>query len=216
MALTVQDLIRTARMTQLDDPDGTTWPDSAMLHGLNEALRMLALLRPDATSVIHTLVVVAGTRQFIPSDGERLLKVVRNINSDDSIGRAIRLVNQNDMDSMSPDWHQQVGTRVSEYCFDDRTPKWFYIYPSVAAGSKIEIEYSKTPPALGLEDLDDDIPVSVIFSQPLQELMLYKLLSGDSSRGQASTNHLNTAVQMLGLKTAADVFSSPTQRDGAR
>lgn len=214
--LTVQDLIRTTRMTQLDDPDGTTWPDTAMLHGLNEALRMLCLLRPDATSTIASLVTIAGTRQNIPTDGERLLKAVRNINADDVIGRAVRLVNQNDLDAMSPDWHQQVGTRVFEYCFDDRSPKWFYIYPSVGAGKKIEIEYSKTPPMLTLDDMEDEIPVSVVFSQPLQELMLYKLLSGDASRGQGSANHLQVAVQMLGLKTAADAFSSPTQRDGAR
>ncbi len=57
--LTVQDLIRTTRMTQLDDPDGTTWPDTAMLHGLNEALRMLCLLRPAATSTIALIFMVS-------------------------------------------------------------------------------------------------------------------------------------------------------------
>ena len=214
--LTVQDLIRTTRMTQLDDPDGTTWPDAAMLHGLNEALRMLCLLRPDATSTIVSLTTVAGTRQTIPADGERLLKAVRNINVDNTIGRALRLVNQADLDAMSPDWHQQVGTRVSEYCFDGRTPKWFYIYPAVGVGKKLEIEYSKTPPLLTLDNMETPIPVSVVFSQPLQELMLYKLLSGDASRGQGSANHMQIAVQMLGLKVASEIFSSPTKNDSGQ
>lgn len=208
----VQDLIRTARMTQLDDPDGTTWPDTAMLHGLNEALRMLCLLRPDATSTVHVLTLKDGTRQYIPDDGERLLKAVRNINSDNSAGRVIQETSLADMDAMSPDWHSTPnGSRVHQFMFDERTPKWFFIYPPVGAGKKIEIEYSKKPPNLTAQNMDDPLPVSVIFSQPLQELMLYKLLSGDSSRGQAGANYYSNAVQMLGLKASADQFSAPVQ-----
>ena len=212
----VQDLIRTARMTQLEDADGVTWSDTVMIHALNEALRILALLRPDATSTIQVISTLAGTRQFIPTDGERLLKVVRNVNADNSIGRAIRQTSHGDMDAMSPDWHNAPnGERTHEFMFDERTPKWFFIYPPVGAGKKLEIEYSKKPPELTINDMEDELPVSVIFSQPLQELMLYKLLSGDSSRGQGSTNHYNSAVQMLGIKSQADTFSLPKKGGSA-
>ena len=111
---TSQDLINELRMTQLNDPDATTWSDTLMIIALNQALKTLVLVRPDATAKIATITLKEGSRQFIPIDGVRLLSVVRNINSDNTIGIAVRLVQREDMDSMSPDWHVTKGTVVRE------------------------------------------------------------------------------------------------------
>lgn len=207
-----QDLLSGVRMTQLNDPEATTWSDSVLIIALNQALKMLSLVRPDATSKLITLDLTEGSRQFIPQDGVRLLRVVRNITAADEIGRAVRLVQQEDMDSMSPDWHMTKGTIVKEYMFDARSPKHFYVYPSVVTGSKVEIEYSSYTDDVTEITVGDALPVSAIFSQPLQELMLYKLLSGDSSQGRGGTEHLKIAMELLGAKDVADEQSSSARR----
>ena len=207
-----QDLLNGVRMTQLNDPDATTWSDSTLIIALNQALRMLSLVRPDATSKIAILPVIAGSRQFIPNDGVRLLRVVRNIDSVGAIGRAVRLVQQEDMDSMSPDWHSASGTIVKEYMFDARSPKHFYIYPSVAIASKIEVEYSSYADDVTETNVGSTLPVSPIFAQPVQELMLYKLLSGDSTNGNSGNDHLRVAMELLGLKDAQDERVSSARR----
>ena len=207
-----QDLLTGVRMTQLNDPDATTWPDSTLIVALNEALRMLVLVRPDVSSKFATIIALEGSRQFIPEDGIRLLRVVRNINADDTIGQAVRLVQQEDMDSMSPSWHTTQGYIVKEYMFDARTPKYFYIYPSVTPGQKIEIEYSSHVPLVNEMNVANAMPVSEIFSQPLQELMLYKLLSGDATNGSSGTDHLRVAMELLGVKDTADERVSSARR----
>ena len=207
-----QDLLTGVRMTQLNDPEATTWPDSTLIVALNEALRMLALVRPDVSSKVATIIALEGSRQFIPDDGIRLLRVVRNINADDTIGQAVRLVQQEDMDSMSPSWHTTQGYLVKEYMFDSRTPKYFYIYPSVTPGQKLEIEYSAKADIVTDLTLNEALPVPEIFSQPIQEIMLYKLLSGDSTNGNSGAQHLQTAMELLGIKDSGDDRASSARR----
>ena len=209
---TSQDLINELRMTQLNDPDATTWSDTLMIIALNQALKTLALVRPDATAKIATITLKEGSRQFIPIDGVRLLSVVRNINSDNTIGIAVRLVQREDMDSMSPDWNAASGTVVREYMFDSRSPKHFYIYPCVPVGKKLEIEYSSYAETITTMNINEPLPVDAIFAQPLQELMLYKLLSGDSSNGNTGAAHLQTAMDLLGVKDKADERVSSARR----
>ena len=62
-----QDLLNGVRMTQLNDPEAITWSDSALIIALNQALLMLALVRPDATSKIAEIDLSKGSRQFIPA-----------------------------------------------------------------------------------------------------------------------------------------------------
>lgn len=207
-----QDLVKSLRMTQLNDPDSVTWSDLALIDVLNEALRMLILVRPDASSKVAVMPVRDGTRQSIPDDGIRLLRVIRNINDDDGAGLAVRLVQQEDMDGMSPDWHTMQGYIVKEYMYDVRTPRQFYIYPAVTPASKLEIEYSCSVTKITGLNFDGPFPVSEIFSQPIQELMLYKLLSGDATNGQSGATHLQTAMELLGIKDTADERVSSARR----
>ncbi len=207
-----QDLLNGLRKTQLNDPEAITWPDAVLILALNEALRTLVLVRPDASPKISTIMILEGTRQYIPDDGLRLLRVIRNINPDDSVGQAVRLVQQEDMDSMSPSWHTTQGYLVKEYMFDSRTPKYFYIYPSVTPGQKLEIEYSAKADIVTDLTLNEALPVPEIFSQPIQEIMLYKLLSGDSTNGNSGAQHLQTAMELLGIKDSGDDRASSARR----
>lgn len=205
--ISCQVLIDGVQATQLNDADKITWSETLLMSALNQALAMLTLVRPDATAKVENLVCVAGTRQDLPADGLRLLKAVRNIKEDGAIGRAIRLVNISDLDSINPDWHSEAPKEIAkEYMFDERSPKHFYVYPPMKSGAKIEIEYSAMPTEI--TDLAQDLPVDMVYMQPLQEFILYKLLSGEGGRGQGA-QHYNTGMSLLGSKLQVDHFSAP-------
>lgn len=205
--ITCQVLIDGVQATQLNDAEKITWSETLLISALNQALAILALVRPDATAKHAEFVCAAGTRQNLPDDGLRLLKVVRNLNADGSIGRAVRLVNISDLDSIAPNWHADPQANMArEYMFDERTPKWFYVYPPVNTGVKLEVEYSAKPETI--TDLSQPLPVDMVYMQPLQEFILYKLLSGEGGQGQGM-QHYNTGMSLLGAKPSVDRFAAP-------
>lgn len=205
--LTCGSLINGVQTTQLNDVDKVTWDENLLISALNQALAMLVMARPDASAKVVEFECASGTRQKLPEDGLRLLKVVRNIKPDGLAGRAVRLVNMNDLDSIAPDWHSEpLRDAVSEYMFDDRSPKNFFVYPPAKAGVIIDIEYSMVPDEV--TSMAQVLPVDLIYQQPLQEFMLYKLLSGESGQGQG-VQHLSTALALLGAKPELDQFFKP-------
>lgn len=205
--ITCQSLIDGVQATQLNDAEKITWSETLLISALNQSLAILALVRPDATAKVYEFTCSLGTRQNLPDDGLRLLKVVRNLKSNGAIGRAVRLVNINDLDSAAPDWHSDPAKDTArEYMFDERSPKWFYVYPPVLAGTKLDIEYSATPTTI--TDLSQPLPVDLVYMQPLQEFILYKLLSGDSGNGKGM-QHYNTGMSLLGAKPTIDRYNAP-------
>lgn len=205
--LTCGDLIDGVSKTQLNDVDKVTWDESLLISALNQALAMLVMVRPDTSAKVESFTCVSGTRQTLPTDGLRLLKVVRNIKPNGSMGRAVRFININDLDSMLPDWHSEPEKdTIKEYMFDDRSPKQFYVYPPAIAGTLLDIEYSFKPEPI--TSRAQVLPVDYVYQQPLQEFMLYKLLSGEGGQGQG-TQHLNTALSLIGAKPALDTFLKP-------
>lgn len=205
--LTCGALIDGVQQTQLNDVDKVTWSEEVLLSTLNQALAMLILVRPDASAKVSELACVQGTRQTLPSDGLRLLKVVRNIKPEGLAGRAVRLMNINDLDSIAPDWHSDPEKdTIKEYMFDERNPKQFYIYPPARIGVLLDIEYAFMPdPITSREQM---LPVDITYQQPLHEFMLYKLLSGEGGQGQGA-QHLNTGLSLIGAKPATEKYLKP-------
>jgi hypothetical protein len=207
-------LFNDARLTQLGDADGVTWGISSMIIAYNQAKNMLLGMRPDACTKIEEVFLISGSRQYLPDDGLRLFNVVRNINQNGTIGRAIRQVSMAALDSSNPDWHNATGTVIHEFMFDPRSPKHFYVYPSPATvgevGMRVEIEYSAMPPDITEANLNETLPFDSVYDQPLIELMLYKLLSGDNEQGRNNSVHMQAAMGLLNIQT-----ESANANDGA-
>jgi hypothetical protein len=207
---TATQLFRDARMTQLGDPQATTWPDAVMVIAFNQAMRILIGKKPAASSKTETIYLKKGTYQEIPQGGVCLLRVVRNIKTDNSIGDAIRPVDMSTLDSVAPNWHQVTGNTIKEFCHDPRLPKEFYIYPGAPADNsvRVSIQYSFVPDDLTEDTLDEELPFDSVYDQALVELMLYKLLSGDNTQGQSSGIHLKTALDLVDVKSVGDAAAS--------
>lgn len=210
--LSSRSVVQDLQVTQLNDPEGVTWTEAQLISALNQALRTLTLLRPECTAKEAVIDLVNGARQKIPADGFRLIRVIRNVRASGEMGQVIRLVKKEDLDSASHSWMSAAGTHVKEYMFDRRIPKQFFIYPNVVEGSQVEIEYSARADIVTPENFDDDLPVDVIYSQPVQELMMYKLLSGDTSNGTSGAEHLQLAAELLGIKDVQDELLSAMRK----
>jgi len=112
MAVTVQSIIDRIQTT-LQDTTGIRWPVTGeLVLWVNDAQREIALLKPDASAANETVTLVTGTKQSIPTSGNRLLRVVRNMSaaSNGTGGRAVRLVSREVLDAQTPLWHDPAVT----------------------------------------------------------------------------------------------------------
>ena len=204
------DVMAAIRRT-LNDEDKVTFPDSVVLAALNEALSALVLYRADASATTSVVQLAPGTRQSIPADGIRLIRLIRNRGSDGvQVGRSIRLVDTDVMDAIAPGWHQLSGNYVAEYTYDPHTPKEFYVYPAVPSGTVyVELSYSRNIPEAAA---NDTLPVDAIYSQALKEWALYVLWGGDTDSSpnySQAIGRKQTFFDLLQVKSASDKATYP-------
>lgn len=200
---------------KLNDPNAVTWSNTVLINALNEALQALVSYRPDAASYTAMMLLVAGTRQTLPSDGVRLLKVIRNkgVSGLSDAGRAIRKADMLVQDALLPDWHLTNGqTVISEYFYDPLLPKEFYVYPPAPVSPQIGIDISYVRVLPTIAQVTDTFPVDDYFSPAIQEWMLYSIWCGDDEQSPnygAAQGHLQTFFNLLQVKSNSDVASSP-------
>lgn len=219
MSVLVQAVIDRVQLS-LQDTTGVRWPVvSELVLWVNDAQRAIVLLKPDAGAVNTTITLEAGTKQSIPSEGNRLLRVVRNMSAATSGtgGRAVRQVERDVLDSMTPDWHDPSITgdaahsaTVKHYTYDDSNPRNFYVYPGVAGASYLEIIYSGNPAVVALVD---NIAVPDIWANAILSYVLYMAYQKDSehagNRSRASDQYQIFISSVTG-KGAVDMATAPT------
>lgn len=204
------EIIDRARVV-LNDADGVRWLDSEFFKWINDAQRVIALVRPDSVVSNTTITLVAGTKQTLPTEALRLLDIVRNITIPGAGGRAVRHVDRDVLDTQNPEWHGDAGAQtIKNYVYDNRDPKTFYVYPPALATSKLEVIYSKNPTDVTV--LASPLAVADIYADPLLNYVLYRAYSKDAEfaqNGALAASYLGTFNSMLGLKTSKDAAFSP-------
>ncbi len=186
MTFSVQSVIDRVQTT-LQDTTGIRWPvaDELVLW-INDAQREIALLKPDASATNATITLVTGTKQSIPSAGNRLLRVVRNMSaaSGGTGKRSIRLVSREILDAQTPDWHDPTVTGdaahtsvVKHYMYDEQDPRNFYVYPGVSGSAYVEIVYSANPSTVGI---NDDLSIPDIYANAVMNYALYMAYMKDA------------------------------------
>lgn len=204
---------------KLNDPNATAWTDSSdLIPALNEALQALISYRPDAASYTDMMLLVAGTRQTIPSDGVRLLKVIRNRGASglSDAGRAIRKADMLVQDALIPDWHETTGqTVIDEYFYDSITPKDFYVYPPAPVSPVIGVDISYVRVLPTITAGTDTLPVDDYFAPAIQEWMLYSIMGSDDEQNPnyaVARSHQSTFFQLLQIKAASDGAVNPKSK----
>lgn len=199
----------------LQDTGNVRWPQAELLRYLNDGRRELAIHRPDVYSTVYTMTLVAGSKQTIPSDGNKFIDVVRNINANDTPGRAVRIIEREILDAQNPNWHTSTSSNnTRHFMFDERAPKTFYVYPAATSGHKLEVIYSKNPVDITSEDLSSTTVLSAedIHVGTLLDYVLYRAFSKDAEYAvnlQRAELHYRAFATSLGLSNRKRIANSP-------
>lgn len=211
----VMDVLKNAQ-TILMDRTGTRWPYAELLNWFNAAQLAVVNHRPDALSKNTTFATALGTFQSLPAEGLRLIDVVRN---ESGQKRPIRQIPRHVLDDQHVNWHDESNpvNQVDHFCYDDRNPKNFYLYPAPAAALSIRIVYSVAPPAVTINEFETDVtPITVddTYANALMDYILFRAYSkdaqyaGNAERAALAMQSFNNA---LGIKTQVDQAMSPNQ-----
>lgn len=208
----VSDLAASIRRT-LNDVDTVmpTFSNDDITAAVNEAISALCIYRPDAAAKTEVVQLAPGTRQQLPDDGARFIRMIRNRGADGTgIGRAIRQVDMLTLDDIAPGWHQLSGNYVSEYAFESQSPREYWVYPAVPAGGLYaEILYSQRFSTVAYTD---PLPVDDVYSQALKEWALYVLWGGDTDSSpnySQAIGRRDTFFNLLQIRSAADSAIQP-------
>jgi hypothetical protein len=191
----------------------TRWTEKELVHWLNDGQRVIAKYLPPACSRIDAIKLAAGSRQSIetvaalsikPGDGsaaaitrgKALLDVVRNMGADGLVpGAPISVVSRDVLDRSNPTWHTTTDTAVSEYVYDPRTPKYFYVCPAAPAAPAVWVEISwlvnPTDVAYSADTMRIDGASTTVISiddQFVDDLVNYILARGHMKEAEVSGN----------------------------
>ena len=219
MAVTVQSVIDRVQ-TVIQDTTGVRWPVvGELVLWVNDAQREIALLKPDASATNATITLATGTKQDIPTTGNRLLKAVRNMSSaaSDATGRrAVRLVNREVLDGQSPDWHDPTATGdaahtniVKHYIYDESNPRNFYVYPGVAGSAFLEVIFSSNPTTV---TQSGSLSIPDIFANAVMNYVLYMAYMKDAEyagNAQRASSHYQLFTTSVTGKAQIDSVTNP-------
>lgn len=204
------DIISRARII-LNDGDSSRWADSELIGWINDGQRAIVVVRPDASATTATVTLVAGTRQSIPSDGIRLMDVMRNMSASGSGGRVVRNVDRDILDTQDINWHSATQQAViKNFVYDNRNPKVFYVYPPATTAASLEIIYTKNP--TDCTTSSSSLALHDIYTDALLNYVLYRAYSKDAefaANASLSGQYLQIFSSMLGIKTQKDAAYSP-------
>ena len=185
MTIAAQSIIRRVVET-MQDNTSIRWPIAELVRYLNDGQREVVLYRPDSMVTNASVTLVAGAKQALPTNGAKLIDVVRNTGVNK---RSVRITSRTILDTQSPNWYNLTGvTEVLHYMYDPRDPRVFYVYPPAASsGASVEVVYAAYPtdiaePADGAvySAVTGNISLPDIYGNVLGDYILYRAYSKDS------------------------------------
>lgn len=207
MTTAAQSIIRRVVET-LQDTTSVRWPVAELVRYLNDGQREVVLYRPDSMVTNATVTLTAGAKQALPSNGSKLIDVIRN-----SAGnkRSVRMTARNILDTQTPSWYNLAGvTEILHYMYDPRDPKVFYVYPPAAStGASVDLVYSAYPsditePADGavFSAVTGNISLPDIYANILADYIMYRAYTKDTEyAGNAARAQAHYAAFQAALST---------------
>ena len=216
MTIPAKSIIRRVVET-LQDPTSIRWPVPELVRYLNDGQREVKLHRPDTVRQTGDIALVAGSRQTLPAQSDKLIEIWHNKTS----RRAVQMVDRRILDDQTPGWHAlPAAADVLHYTYDARVPTEFFVYPPAAAGAVLVGAFSVNPtdipePADGstYDAVTGGIAIIDSLSNCLQDYILYRAYTKDSeyagnvARAQA---HYTMFANALGIEVKGTVGVMPS------
>lgn len=216
MTIPVQDIIDRVTDLLLDkdrNDDGARWTDAELIRWINDS-RMAILTRdPSMCSKVANFTLVGGTYQTIPADGVQLLDIIRNMGIDGlTPGRAIRRTDRQAIDDYDLYWHAATpSAEISQFTYDDRTAKVFFVLPPAVAGTKILGSYAAIPAEITA--LVDSLDLDLEGMDAVVNYVCYRAKSKDSEYANAAeaAAFYGAFNDALGVTRQGQAATSPNQ-----
>lgn len=210
MTLLVSEIIKPVSFI-LNDVQRITHTEDDLVSAVNMAVRTICSIRSDASTDIGTLTLMEGALQSLPPHALRLLDGCYRM--DDKIRQQpLTLISLSDIDRLDPNWMSQPPGNVRELAYDERLSGQFWCIPPAKAGDEIELMFTTLPEAI--TSLSADCPLSDKYAPVIVEYVLYLMFARDSENSRNSnraSGHLQTCLQLLGMKSQADLQVSPNK-----
>ena len=216
MTILAQDLINDIA-NELSDVNHVTWSSVELLSYLNAATRRICLVRPDASSSVESLQLVAGTKQTIPATARRLLDVFRNLGDDGlTPGKAITTTDQRSMDLYDPDWHTETANIVvNHFMYDEETPNIFFVTPPVHAITQVHVEVKvANNPTVITDTSTENVQIDDVYEPAIRHWMLHMAYSKETDSPTSESDarfHYQAFNGLLGLKIKVDMAYTPSR-----
>lgn len=217
MGTTLASTIISRASTILQDSGAVRYPSSQLLDWLNEGQRFIYKVRKDSSAKITTMPLGIGTRQTLPTEADLLLDITRNVTLvpeegdlfSIAPGRALRKTSQPLLDAQAPDWHtHRQKTVVTEYMYDPRVPKVFFVYPPADGLGVVELKYSVAP--ADLTATSQPINVDDVYASVLLDWILMRAyaLETEESLMQRASLYRQSVESQLNVKGAVDEITN--------
>ena len=146
--MTPQDVITEVRRLINDTRVPFRYSDTLLLGFVNQALKRMAVLRPDIFSVMATFTTTpSSVLQSCPADSVRLVEIFGVTG-----GNAVTEVSRDVMDQSYPTWRVEVAGTPVNFMRHTRNANQYFLYPAPTAGITLAAEYIQTPPSYALGD----------------------------------------------------------------
>ena len=138
----LNDVITEVRRILQDTNSPQRYSDAILLGFANQALKRIAVLRPDLFAIIADIPTTQGSVvQSTPADSIRLIEIYSVKN-----GNGIIETNREALDQAYPTWMNDPEGAAVNFMRHVRNANKFFIYPKAPANQTLVGEYSQTPP----------------------------------------------------------------------
>jgi hypothetical protein len=207
MALTAEQIINDVA-SDLQDAGNVHWSRTDLLLWLNDGQREVVLFRPDASTSVVDLTLVAGYLQPIPATAIRLMRVIANFS-----GRACKNAQISSLDDQRPDWRNDTPSdTIKAWCYDERDPKRFEVWPPATTAAKLKLLLAVPPTDCANEGAN--IALDDQYKGPLMSYVRHRCYlrdSEDASSSQMSAEAYALFQQQLGIRTQTELSVKPEQ-----
>ena len=193
--------------------DAARWLDDELIRWINDSRMAIIARKPSACGKVANLTLVAGTHQTIPDDGYVLFDVIRNMGTSGTApGRSIRRTDRQNIDDADLYWHtDEPKSEISQFVYDDRTPKDFFVTPPSVAGVQVLISYAAIPAEVAA--LADSLDIGLENMDAVVNYVAYRAKSKDSEYANAAeaAAYYGAFNDALGVQNQSQNAMSPNQ-----
>jgi hypothetical protein len=220
----------------LQDAESVRWTPIELRLWLNDALREIAIRKPNATAASIELTLVKGTYQTLPATHQSLLRITRNLGTLDASadkrggGRVVTPITREVMDAQLPGWQDNAvlpfSAVVMHYIEEIIDRRSFYVVPGNTGTGVVEAVVSRIPnevpvpgsgSTLDIASYTTNVDIGDVYRNTLVDYMLYRAFSKDMQLAGAferAQAHYSQFASALGIKLEMEQAGRIAARTG--